>query len=404
MAVKSTQTQSNILCRSPDTAFSTSTRQLLGDGVISTSGPMVIVCSPSDTQANALRLTDTEFQIFCNLKSNGLSITPTSLSGISGLTGNVESRLTNNQTSITALNTKTANMTASGATATYTGTHAFNSAMSLSTGQTFQINGTGRIFLNGTTSYIQLGTSRGILATGDLATGILINGTELSYLNNATSNIQDQFTAVNGSITTLNNKTTQITYTPIPAPLTTIANQVNISGKILLSTTTSSIELGSSLGILTTGTTYISPTELSMLDGATSNIPTAITNINNNLTDLNLKTTEMSYNPVNVTTTFGNVVNFDGTIKTTGTTWADGPIKLKTAFVAPVSGELGHTVTSLLNTGVISFAKSTVRSILNINLTIGVWIITYNAYINFATAKLLLIGAQEQVFLLTAVM
>jgi len=59
-----------------------------------------------------------------------------------------------------------------------------------------------------------MGTSLGILATVTIASGILINGTELSYLNNATSNIQDQITNINNNLTDLNLKTTEITYNP----------------------------------------------------------------------------------------------------------------------------------------------------------------------------------------------
>ena len=189
-------------------------------------------------------------------------------------------------------------MTASGTTTTYTGTHTFNSAVNISTGRTLQINGTGRILLNGTSSYIEMGTSLGILATGTVATGILISGTELSYLNNVSSNIQDQFTSVNTSLTDLNLKTTDITYVAVPAT-TTIANATALS-----------------------------------------------------------------------------------TVKVSQQAWLDGAIKLKPAYVTPVSGELGFTTTSNLASQITTFVNSTGKNIVSFTLPIGVWLMTYNVLTN----------------------
>jgi hypothetical protein len=264
------------------------------------SNPLILCCSPSATQTNALRLTDTEFQIYMNILANGLTITPTSLSYCSGLTSNVETRLTNNATSITALNNKTAQIsnTTGGTTTVYSGTHNFQGTTQMITGSTLNINGTAKIVMNSPTSYINL---------------------------------------------------------------------------------------ASSLGILTTGTIYINASELSMLDGASSNIQTSINSINTSITDLNTKTTDISYSPIPATTTIANAVSCTGSLKVSQQAWLDGAVKLKTTWVAPVSGELGYNLSATLSP-VASITTNVVKNLLSVTLPIGVYVITYNCYVIYGSS------------------
>jgi len=147
---------------------------------------------------------------------------------------------------------------------------------------------------------------------------------------------------------------------------------------------TAQINMASATSFITANGTTITPVEISYLDGATSNIQTAINSINTSITDLNTKTTAISYTPIPATTTISDTVNFTGTTKTTGTTWADGPIKLKTTYVAPASGELGYSV-SATNATYISVTTNVVKGILQITLPLGVWIITYNCFLLYGS-------------------
>lgn len=292
ISLSSTATTSNCIISSLPTAGVTSTKQLAGDAIIQSSGPLIFCVNPSNTQSTGLRLTETQLQLNCDILSNSQTITPTNLGRVSGLTSNA-------QTQLTALQDKTVNMTnaTGGATTLYQNTHNFSSTTTLQmlSGSFLNINGTARILLNGTSSYLDMGTS---------------------------------------------------------------------------------------LGILTTAGVYINATEMSMLNGATVNIPTAITNINTSLTDLQTKTTNISYDVPTLTTTISGIVNFTGTTKTSGQAWMDAGIKLKTTYVAPVTGELGFTTTSNLASQITTFVNSTGKNIVSFTLPIGVWLMTYNVLTN----------------------
>jgi len=242
---------------------------------------------------------DNALEITGNITANTQTVTQTNLGHISGLSANAN-------TSITNLNTKTANMTASGTITTYTGTHTFTATTNISTGQRLSINGTGKILLNGNTSYLEMGTSLGILTTA----GVYINATEMSYL-----------------------------------------------------------------------------------DGVTSSIQTQIGNINTSLTDLNLKTSDITYVALPPVTTIANAVSLTGSLKVAQQAWLDSSVRLKTTYALPASGELGYLVNATTSTSV-TFVSNTAKSVLNVTLGQGTYIINYTFGANFTgtTATSVTIG------------
>lgn len=481
---------------------------------------------------------DTASSIKLNNAGVVTTISRDELSYLDGVTSAIQTQLTN-------LQVKTGNTTAITTTNTYTGTHTYDSQMNLSTGRIFDINGTGKIRLNSATSFIELGTSLGILTTGT----IYISATEMSYLDGATSNLQTQIGTINTNIgnnaTNIGTNTTNIgTLTQILIPqtynstyntsdftsdiylngigatqvrkivsdgntiefddtygfinflnkihmysefqldyggttynvgssladiisritgitydslndkttidnaleitanitanaqivtqtnlghisgltsnaqtqLTALQNKtlnmtnatagtttnytnthtfnaavsistgrtlsINGTGKILLNGTTSYIEMGTSLGFLTTAGVYINATEMSYLDGATSNIQTQIGSINTSLTDLNLKTSDITYVALPPVTSIANAVSLTGSLKVAQQAWLDGAVKLKSAWVAPVSGELGFTTTANLGAQISTFVNSTAKNIVSFTLPIGVWLMSYNVLLN----------------------
>jgi hypothetical protein len=130
-----------------------------------------------------------------------------------------------------------------------------------------------------------------------------------------------------------------------------------------------------------------------MLDGIASNIKTSIDNINTSIGDLNTKTTNISYDVPTITTSISGIVNFPGTTKTSGQAWLDGAVKLKTTYALPASGELGYLVNATTSTPV-TFVSNTAKSVLNVTLGQGTYIINYTFGADFTgtTATSVTIG------------
>jgi hypothetical protein len=315
----------------------------------------------------------TEFS--SNIIANGVAVTPTNFGYLSGLTANVNTSISTANTNITALQTKTANQTAVTTTTTYTGTHNFNGNMALITGRIFNINGTGSLVLNGPSSFIQITNGLGILTTGT----IYISATELSYLDGATSNIQTQINTLTTNLSTTNTNLST-TNTNLSTTDTNVSNIQNTLTNVSFNSTTNTITIAGLVSISATVNIYDGNflNSMSLAAGKFFTIPATAGIIAAGTTITGTQLAAFNTNATKLT----NITFSSPTTKITGTTWLDGPIQLKSTWVTPVAGELGYSVNAQTTLSS-SFTSGTVGNILNIALTIGVWIITWEAVVGF---------------------
>ena len=222
------------------------------------------------------------------------------------------------------------------------GTQNFLSRVGVATSTALSTTFSGLVTVNGGVAVTNgIGTDN-LTFSGTINT---ITASTFNFISDLTGLAQAQFNAITQRIT-------GITYS---SPLTTIANNVSITGNTTLTGTTlatGSLTLGSagaSSIILTSPSATITQTLLSYLTGVTSNIQTQ-------LTTLFTRTTDLSY--ASLISTFANGLTVTGATVLTGTTLQSGSLTLGSAGASSIiltspSATITQTLLSYL-TGVTS--------------------------------------------------